>query len=82
MTPSVWMLAQLALIPQVSEKIAEAIVSRYATPTMLVREYDTTPEHLRHKLLSDITYELSSGKTRRIGDKLSARVFEFFHGVE
>ncbi len=47
----------------------------------LTREYDITPEHLKEKLLSDITYPLSSGKTRRVGDKISKRIYSFFYGI-
>ena len=46
-----------------------------------MREYEKTPEHLRVKLLSDLTYGLSSGKSRRIGDKISQRVYEFLYGI-
>lgn len=82
MTPRVWLISQLSLIPQLSEKIAEAIADRYPTVVAITRDYESTPEHLQPKLLADITYQISGGKTRRVGDKLSKRVCEFFHGVE
>ncbi len=82
MTPRVWLISQLSLIPQLSEKIAEAIADRYPTVVAITRDYESAPEHLQPKLLADITYQISGGKTRRVGDKLSKRVYEFFYGVE
>jgi ERCC4-type nuclease len=82
MTPRVWLISQLSLVPQLSEKIAEAITDRYPTVIAITRDYESAPEHLRPKLLADITYQISGGKTRRVGDKLSSRVHEFFYGVE
>ena len=78
MTPEVWFICQLSLIPQVTEKIAEQIVAMYPTVSALVLEYQRTPDHLRTKLLSDLTFLLSNGKKRRVGDKVSARICEYF----
>lgn len=80
MTPEVWLIAQLSLIPQVTEKVAKVIVEKYNNVKDLVIEYEKTPEHLREKLLSDITFQLNSGKERRIGDKISSRICLFFYG--
>jgi ERCC4-type nuclease len=80
MTPDIWFISQLSLIPQVTETISSEIVSKYGNIMALMREYDRTPDHLKEKLLSDITYPISSGKTRRIGDKVSKRIYLFFHG--
>ena len=81
MTPEVWFINQLTLIPQVTEKVAEQITAKYPSVTSLVLEYQRTPEHIQSKLLSDLTYQLSTGKDRRIGDKISARICEFFSSV-
>jgi crossover junction endonuclease MUS81 len=80
MTPEVWFLSQLSLIPQVTEKIASIIVDKYKNLTNLTKEYENTPDHLKEKLLSDLKYPLTSGKTRRIGDKVSKRIYDFIHG--
>lgn len=81
MTPEVWFTCQLTQIPQVTEKVADVIISRYPTLMSLLVEYQTTPDHLKQKLLSDIQYPLSTGKMRRIGDKISERIYNFIHGV-
>ena len=81
MTPSVWMLAQLSLIPQVTEKVASVITDKYSSVNVLIKEYETTPEHLREKLLSDIIFPLTTGGHRRIGDKMSSRIYHFLYGI-
>ena len=78
MTPEVWLISQLSLIPGVTEKVAAQIVSKYPTVTTLVLVYQRTPDHLRHKLLSDLTFTLKNGKKRRIGDKISTKIFKYF----
>ena len=78
MTPEVWLISQLSLIPGITEKVAEQIVAKYPTVTSLVLEYQRTPDHLRNKLLADLTFTLKTGKQRRIGDKISTRIREYF----
>ena len=80
MTPEVWFLNQLSMIPQLSINMASEIIKTYPTIFSLIMEYEKTPIHLRCKLLADIKYSLKSGKTRRIGDKISKRVYEFMYG--
>ena len=80
MTPEVWLISQLSLIPGITEKVAEQIVAKYPTVTSLVLEYQRTPDHLRNKLLADLTFTLKTGKKRRIGDKISTRICEYFYG--
>ena len=81
MTPQVWFISQLSLIPQVTEKVASVIVEKYHTVSELVREYESTPEHIREKLLSDLVFPLKNDKTRRIGDKMSSRIYSFFYDI-
>jgi ERCC4-type nuclease len=81
MTPEVWFIAQLCLIPQVTEKVAEVITGKYPTIHNLIRTYENTPGHLRQKLLADLTFTLKTGKTRRIGDKMSERIYQFCYGI-
>ena len=80
MTPEVWFIYQLTQIPQVTDKIADVIVFKYKNLVTLIREYEKTPEHLRVKFVANLTYELSSGKSRRIGDKISERIYNFIYG--
>ena len=82
MTPSVWMISQLSLIPQVTEKVASVITEKYSNIRTLIKEYETTPDHLREKLLSDLTFSLATGGKRRIGDKMSSRIYHFLYGIE
>lgn len=81
MTPEIWFNLQLSQIPQVTEKVADVIITKYPNISVLMQVYQTTPEHLREKLLSDLVYPLSTGKTRRVGDKISSRIYKFLHGI-
>ena len=81
MTPSVWFIAQLSLIPQVTEKVAVEIIKKYPTARELIKVYESTPEHLIPKLLADIKFPLKNEKSRRIGDKISERIYQFFFGI-
>lgn len=82
MTPEVWFISQLALIPQVTEKVAEQIVKVYPRNCDLVKAYNDTPEHLRCKLLSDIKITVANDKQRRIGDKMSIRIYNYLFGID
>ena len=81
MTPKIWFISQLSLIPQVTEKVSAIIVEKYPSVKILIEEYEKTPEHLRIKLLSDLTFPLATGASRRIGDKISARIYHFLYGI-
>ena len=81
MTPTLWFISQLSLIPQVTEKVASVIAEKYSSVRDLLKEYETTPEHLREKLLADLTFPLSTGGRRRIGDKMSSRIYHFLYGT-
>lgn len=79
MTPDIWFIKQLSLIPQVSEKIGVVIAEKYKNVKDLIIEYERTPKHLREKLLANLQFKLSSGKNRRIGDKISIRIYNYFY---
>jgi len=82
MTPRVWFISQLCLIPQITEILAEEIVSTYPSVVKLLEAYSSLDDCNRASMLSDITYPLKTGKQRRIGDKISKRVYEFFYNVD
>jgi len=87
MTPKVWLIAQLSLIPQVTEKVAVEIVKWYPSIFALFSAYEQFPDEDdrasdRASLLEDITYSTSSGKDRRLGPKLSKRIYSFMYGIE
>jgi ERCC4-type nuclease len=82
MTPHVWFITQLSLIPQVTDKIASVIVEKYPTIRDLMMEYESTPEHLREKLLADLKFTIKNDKERRVGDKISSRIYQYYYGYE
>lgn len=82
MTPNIWFITQLSLIPQITEKVAAVVLGKYPTISHLIKEYEITPEHLREKLLADFTFTTKTGKSRKIGEKVSSRVYHFFYGIE
>ena len=78
LTPEVWFIQLLSQVPQVTEKVAVEIVKIYPTLRHLMRGYDSNTK--MSLMLADIKFPIKGGKTRRIGDKLSARIYEFVHG--
>jgi len=78
MTPKVWFISQLSLIPQVSISIAIEIVKKYPLFTDLYNEYEKNPIELRKNLLSEI--KLANG--RRLGNKLSEKIYKFVYGID
>jgi ERCC4-type nuclease len=82
MTPEVWFITVLSTIPQVSTKISTSIAERYKTMDNMVKEYEKIEsEKDRKKLISDITYSVKGDKTRRVGEKVSERVYSYVYGV-
>lgn len=81
MTPTVWFMNQLCLVPQVTEKIAEKIVEKYPSMSALMAEYERTPEKYRDGMLADITYLIKDNKSRRVGEKVSVRIYQYVYGI-
>lgn len=77
MTQEVWFIAQLCLIPQITEKIAVEIVRKYPTPRSLWEQYERSDAG--ENLLADITYPVKGGKIRRVGPKNSERIYNYFY---
>lgn len=81
-TPNIWFISQLSLIPQITEKIANEIVTKYNTLSNLILSYEKIQNITdRKKMIADITYPLKTGKTRRIGEKISERVYNLIYGI-
>lgn len=78
-TPSIWFISQLCLIPQVTEKIAGLIVEKYTSVSGLILEYENTEESQRKNMLSNITYPIKNEKTRKVGTKISERIYKLFY---
>ena len=81
MTPEVLFHAQLELIPGVSNKIAEAITSKYKTLKTLQVKYNELDKDSSKNILKDITYE-SNGKNRKVGPVVSKKVYSYICGEE
>jgi ERCC4-type nuclease len=82
MTPEVWFIAQLSLIPRVTEDVAECILSEYSTMVNLIAEYESTPERDRDGLLANLVYTTKkSGNQHRIGNKMSSCIYRFLYGI-
>ena len=81
MTPHIWFVTQLCLVPQLSDKMATEIVKLYPNMACLMNEYNTKELGKRKLLLAEITYPLTTGKTRRIGEKISERVYNILYGI-
>lgn len=79
MTPEVWFICQLKMIPQVSDTIANAIIKEYSSLKSLILKYQSLTEEDRPNLLSSITYDLSTGKKRKIGKVVSERIYDFLY---
>jgi ERCC4-type nuclease len=81
MTPSVWFICQLSLIPQVTETIAACIVSVYPSVNDLVCAYNSIPdEEGRIALLVDLSYPIKNEKVRCVGKKNAERIYKFVYG--
>jgi len=79
-TPRVFFVKSLCIIPRVSYVIADSIAVTYLSYTTLVNTYAGSDEQTNLKLLSDITYNTTAGKVRKIGPVLSKRIYEFVSG--
>jgi crossover junction endonuclease MUS81 len=80
MTADVWFNSQLCLIPQISTKISAIIVAKYTTVINLVKAYDELPIEKRKDMLTELTYRIANDKMRKIGPKISEKVYNFFYG--
>ena len=81
MSSQTWFISQLTLIPQVTARIAEKIFLRYPSIAILCMKYQEVDENKRANLLADINTTLSNGKNRRIGNKISTRIYEYFFSL-
>jgi ERCC4-type nuclease len=82
MTPEVWFVCQLSMIPQISDTVATVITKTYPSLSSLFLKYQSLEEHERPDLLTNLTYDLSTGKKRKIGKIISNRVYEYLFQTE
>lgn len=81
MTPDVWFRTTLEVIPHVSDKVSNVIVEKYKTYANLIETYTKIPEELREKLLMDIEYNIANNKKKKIGLKISQRIYNFLYNI-
>ena len=81
MTPNVFFKHSLSSIPGVSLNIASVIVDKYLSIQNLIMEYSKL-ENEKDKigLLKNLEIEIKNGKKRKIGIKISEKIFMFLHG--
>jgi ERCC4-type nuclease len=77
LTPENCYLAQLSQIPGVSNTIAKCIFKKYPTMGNLCKSYNLDNEENKIKLLENLTFIQTSGKTRKIGKVVSERVYKY-----
>lgn len=80
MTPKNWFIAQLCLIPQVSEKMAAVILNEYEDMNTLAESLSTDDKP--ELLLANLEYPITNGKTRKIGKVISKRIYFYICGLE
>ena len=79
-TPKVWFINQLSSIPQVTDKISTEIIKQYPSVKHLILKYESIQnEDERLNMLSDITYPIKNDKQRRVGVKISSRIYNMFY---
>lgn len=80
LNPKNCFILQLAVIPGVSNKIATSITDNYPSLTQLLNGFNQL-ETKKELLLSDLTYQISNNKTRRIGKIISTRVYQYLFQI-
>lgn len=77
-TPDNCYLCQLAQIPGVSVDIANIISQQYPSMRSLIIAYEKLEtENLKENLLAELPMQIANNKTRRLGNVLSKRIYEF-----
>ena len=82
MTPKNCFILQLAQIPGSSINIANRILEDYSSMYSLCNTYfKLESEESKELLLADLTYTILNNKKRRIGDKVSKRIYNFLNYI-
>lgn len=80
LNPKNCFILQLSIIPGVSNKIATTITENYPSLTDLLNGFNQL-ETKKELLLSDLTYQISNNKTRRIGKIISTRIYQYLFQI-
>jgi len=79
MTKEVFFISQLSLITGITEVIGGEIVKVYPRVKDLIHAYDSIDEKDRADMLAELTYSIKNGKTRRVGNKISERIYSYIY---
>lgn len=82
-TPSSFATISLAIIPGVSDKMANNIIEKYGSLNSLIKEINkVSDDNLLSiiKEIGNIQIDITGGKKRRIGDKVSERIVKMLLG--
>lgn len=79
MTPEIWFIKQLSLIPQITEDIASHIVEKYNNVAELLKAYELCESEERELMLANITYANKKGKIVKFGPKKSTSVYKMLY---
>jgi ERCC4-type nuclease len=83
MTANSCYLCQLSQIPGLSVDMAKIIATKYGSMYQLVSAYIQTPDlDGKRNLLSELLIPIANDKTRRLGNVLSKRIYEYICGEE
>lgn len=80
LNPKNCFILQLSIIPGVSNKIATTITENYPSLTDLLNGFNQL-ETKKELLLSDLTYQISNNKIRRIGKIISTRIYQYLFQI-
>lgn len=78
LTPQVCNILQLAQIPNISQNMASTILNKYGSIFNLCKAYESINDVKdREKMVSELKYDISNGKQRRIGLIASSRLYQY-----
>lgn len=82
MCPKMWFMLQLSHIPQISNNQVKRIIEEYPNMNTLVTHYEMLEEKEKICMLSNLTYTINNGQSRKIGPVISKRIYEYIYGIE
>jgi ERCC4-type nuclease len=83
MTPQNCYICQLAQIPGISIDIARTIANKYKSFKTLLEAYQKCKGNVeRENMMSEITIQLNGEKTRRLGNILSKKIYDYVYNCD
>ena len=77
LTPEICYIAQLSQIPGVSNTIAKCIIETYPSMFSLCEKFNNTTINERKKVLENLTFNQTTGKSRKVGKVISERIYNY-----